>query len=167
MPDATPSRSPKDVYRDAVRTMEGALAEAARAQWAGQKPDLRVERRALIDARRVVPNDRLDPVAQVIRDLLTTYVAVLDELALSDTYQRSAALSPALSADLERLRPRAARNNLPVLDDRFTFSSGGGRSAVSRGTPTPRPARGPAPTAAPAGGKPRRRRPGTAGGGSG
>jgi hypothetical protein len=142
--------------------MEAALADAARAQWAGQRPDLHVYRRALIDARRRVPNDRLDPVAQVIRDLLTTYAAVLDELSQSDTYQRSAALSAGLTADLQRLRPRAARHGLPVLDDRFTFSSGGGRPAVPRATPAPRAPRTPTPAAGP-GGR-RRRRPRSGGG---
>jgi hypothetical protein len=159
VPDAAATRSPKDVYRDAVHRMEEALAEAARAQWAGQRPDLHVHRRALIDARRTVPNDRLDPVAQVIRDLLTTYAAVLDELAASDTYQRSGALSPGLQADLERLRSRAARHSLPVLDDRFRFSTGSSRAvAAARATPAARPARAPAPAAAPASGKARRRR---------
>ncbi len=160
MAEQPSERTPTTVYRDAVETMERALAEAARAQWAGQRPDLHVFRRALIDARRAVPNDRLDPVAQVVRDLLTAYAAVLDDLAQSDTYRRADALTPVVRADLERLRPRAARHRLPVLDDRFGFTVGARRPASDGATAPrrPRPADTAGAPAAAGTGRPRRRR---------
>jgi hypothetical protein len=115
-----PAPTPKQVYADATAVMEQALAEAARAQWAGEQPDLHRQRRALIEARHAVPNDRLEPVTQVIRDLLTTYVAILDEQSRRDRYERDQALGGELRDDLERLRPRAGRHGLPVVDDRLS-----------------------------------------------
>ncbi len=100
-------------------------------------------RRALIEARRSVPNDRLDPVAQVVRDLLTAYVAVLDEQAQHDVYRREGSLSPTLQAELDRLRRRAARLGLPVLDERLEFRRGAARDARPSARPSPPPASGP------------------------
>jgi hypothetical protein len=152
-----PERSPKQVYGAMTDVLERALAEAARAQWAGQQADLHRARRALIDARREVPNDRSDPVAQIVRDLLTAYAAVLDEQSRRTSYERDAALSAELRDELARLRPRAARQGLPVLtDDLRGFRMG-------RGADSPRPRRPveerpPAPQAKPPAARRRRRR---------
>ncbi len=105
----------KDVYAQAVVILERSLADAARSQWAGQRPDLHRDRRALIELRRSVPNDRLDPCNQVIRDLLTAYATLLDEQASRDSYERDVALSEEMKSELDRLRPRAARQGLPVV----------------------------------------------------
>ena len=156
------SQEAKRVYTEAVVIVERSLAEAARAQWAGQRPDLHRDRRALIELRRSVPNDRLEPCNQVVRDLLTAYAAVLDEQSTRDTYERDVALSDDMKGELERLRPRAARQGLAVLtNDLRGFKTGRAPSApapAQRG-PSSRPA--PAPGAAPAAdatARPRRRR---------
>ena len=139
--------------------IEQALADAARTQWAGQQADVNRARRTLIEARREVPNDRADPLAQVVRDLLTVYAAVLDEQARKTTYERNAAVSDELKTELARLRPRAARQGVPVMsDDLRGFRLGRGADA-SRPAPVPAPARPAAkPPAAAAGTQPSRRR---------
>jgi hypothetical protein len=144
-------RTPKTVYADATRTVEAALSSAAQAQWNGNYPDLHRERRALIDLRRTVPNDRLDPASQVVRDLITTYASVLEELSRRNTYERQSALPETLRDDLARLRPRAARIGLAVLtDDLRGFRVGRVRDATEQPRPgQPAPARRSTPPAAP------------------
>src|ERR1051325_9300934 len=105
-------RTPRDIYADGMTVVERALAEAARAQWAGERPDIHRDRRRLIELRREVPNDREDPLGQAVRHLLTTYVSILDEQADRDRYERGLALSEELRAELARLRPRAAVQRL-------------------------------------------------------
>jgi hypothetical protein len=160
------SQEAKRVYAEAVVLVERSLAEAARSQWAGQRPDLHRDRRALIELRRSVPNDRLEPCNQVVRDLLTAYAAVLDEQAARDSYEREVALSEEMKDELERLRPRAARQGLAVLtNDLRGFKAGrvappapSSRGDAPRGGAT-RPASTPAPSpAADGAGQPRRRR---------
>jgi hypothetical protein len=146
------ARTPRQIYASAVEVVERALDAAAREQWDGRFPDTHRERRALIDLRREVPNDRLDPLGQVIRDLLTCYAGVLEEQQGRNTYERSAvALSDELRTELGRLRPRAARQGLPVLtDDLKAFRAGGGSDRGQRRRPEPPPAKAAAPAAAPA-----------------
>jgi hypothetical protein len=158
-------------YADGVRVVEEALAEAARAQWDGRRADLHRQRRRLIELRRGVPNDKLDPEAQVVRDLLTTYATVLEEAAQRTEYRRGLDLGQETRAELERLRRRAARVGLQVLDEQ----SGEFRAVRREPRPArppreprpqrparPRPAAGGAPAPAPGGeaegGAPRRRR---------
>jgi hypothetical protein len=151
-------KSPKQSYAEATRIVEAALAEAARAQWAGDFPDLHRARRTLIELRRSVPNDRLDPANQVVRDLLTVYATVLEEQGQRNAYERDQALSAELRAELERLRPRAARHGLPVLADDLRGFRVGRERPVAPPAPRARPAR-PAPAAAASGAaKPKRRR---------
>jgi hypothetical protein len=144
------ARTPKTAYADATRTVEAALSAAAQAQWNGNYPDLHRQRRALIELRRTVPNDRLDPASQVVRDLITTYAAVLEELSRRNTYERQSALPQTLRDDLARLRPRAARIGLAVLtDDLRGFRVGRVRDATEQPRPArPAPARRAAPPAA-------------------
>ena len=151
-------RTPKQVYAEAIAIVEQALGDAARLQWNGQKPDLHRERRTLIELRRTVPNDRLDPCAQVVRDLLTTYATLLDEQTARDTYERERAVSTELKLELERLRPRAARQGLPVLaDDLRGFKLGRAHGASAPARQAAPPAAAPDRTAAdPA--RPKRRR---------
>jgi hypothetical protein len=104
-------------YAEAVRTVEEALAEAARAQWDGRRGDLHRQRRRLIELRRGVPNDKLDPEAQIVRDLLTAYATVLDEAAQRTEYRRGLELTQETRAELDRLRRRAGRVGLRVLDE--------------------------------------------------
>ena len=126
------------MYAQAVVIVERSLADAARSQWAGLRPDLHRDRRALIELRRSVPNDRLDPCNQVIRDLLTAYAALLDEQATRDSYERDVAVSEEMKAELERLRPRAARQGLAVLSaDLRGFKV----SRLREASTTPRPPR--------------------------
>lgn len=136
----------KDVYAQAVVILERSLADAARSQWAGQRPDLHRDRRALIELRRSVPNDRLDPCNQVIRDLLTAYATLLDEQASRDSYERDVALSEEMKSELDRLRPRAARQGLPVVSaDLRGFKVS--RPREPSPVPAARPAARPAPAA--------------------
>jgi len=104
-------------YADGVTTVEEALAEAARAQWDGRRSDLHRQRRRLIELRRGVPNDKADPEAQVVRDLLTVYATVLDEVAEREEYRRGLDLTGETRAELDRLRRRAGRVGLRVLDE--------------------------------------------------
>jgi hypothetical protein len=137
------SSEAKQVYAQARTVVEQALDAAGRAQFEGRYPDVHRDRRQLIELRRSVPNDRLDATNQVVRDLLTTYASVLDEQGGRNVFERDTAISPELKAELERLRPRAARQGLPVLaDDLRSFRLG-------RAEPAPRPQR-PARAAAPA-----------------
>jgi hypothetical protein len=158
------AQTPNQTYDSAIRLVEQSLQDAAQAQWQGHYPDLHRPRRALIELRRGVPNDRLDPVGQVVRDLLTAYAAALEELGTRNAYERDAALSEQLRSELERLRPRAARHGLAVLrDDLRGFAVTGVRPAAPRAASRPAPAAtagdaaGPAPPAA-AANAPRRRR---------
>lgn len=140
--------SARETYTEAVRVTEAALQGAVRAQWAGERADLHRDRKTLIELRHAVPNDKSDALAQVVRDLLTTYAAVLAEQSGKDHYERSTALSADLAGELARLRPRAARHALPVLtDDLREFKVGGGQRPRPAQT---RPARAETP--------PRRRR---------
>ncbi len=127
-------------YAEGVRTVEEALAEAARSQWDGRRADLHRQRRRLIELRRGVPNDKLDPEAQVVRDLLTTYATVLDEAAQRTEYRRGLDLAQETRADLERLRRRPARVGLRFLDEQP-----GEFRAVRRETGPARPPRDPRP----------------------
>jgi hypothetical protein len=137
------SSDAKQAYAEARTVVERALDAAGRAQFEGRYPDVHRDRRQLIELRRSVPNDRLDATNQVVRDLLTTYATVLEEQGARNTFERDTAISPELKAELERLRPRAARQGLPVLaDDLRSFKLG-------RAAPAPRPDR-PERTAAPA-----------------
>jgi hypothetical protein len=152
-------RNPREIYAAAVDVVEKALDTAARAQWDGRFPDTHRERRALIELRREVPNDRLDPQSQVIRDLLTCYADVLTDQQTRATYERGPdALSEELRNELGRLRPRAARHGLPVLtDDLKAFRAA--RAPDRRPRPeAPRPAAPPRPAAAAEPAKRRRRR---------
>jgi hypothetical protein len=134
----------KQVYSEARTVVERALDAAGRTQFEGRYPDLHRDRRRLIELRRSVANDRLDATNQVVRDLLTTYATVLEEQGARNTFERDNAISAELKAELARLRPRAARQGIPVLaDDLRGFKVG--RAAD--------PARAPA-----AAGTPRRRR---------
>lgn len=149
----------KQVYAEARTVVERALDAAGRTQFEGRYPDLHRDRRQLIELRRSVANDRLDATNQIVRDLLTAYAAVLEEQGERNTFERDSAISDELKAELVRLRPRAARQGLPVLaDDLRGFKLG-------RAADTPRPQRAApraaaaAPAPAPgAGGTPRRRR---------
>ena len=143
------SSDAKQVYGQARTVVERALDAAGRAQFEGRYPDVHRDRRQLIELRRSVPNDRLDPTNQIVRDLLTTYATVLEEQGSKNAFERDTAISDDLKTELERLRPRAARQGLPVLaDDLRSFKMG-------RAAPAPRPERPrtPAPAAAPAGGR--------------
>jgi hypothetical protein len=133
------TRTPREIYAAAIELMEKALANAARAQWDGQFPDTHRDRRAMIDLRREVPNDRLDPQNQVIRDLLTAYADVLEDQQRRSVYERSAvAVTDELRAELGRLRPRAARHGLPVLtDDLKAFRAGRASDSGPRPSPAP------------------------------
>jgi hypothetical protein len=111
------SGTAKKVYSEAIALVERALDDAGRAQFESRFPELHRERRQLIELRRGVPNDRLDPANQVVRDLLTTYASVLEEQSQRNAYGRESAISDELKGELERLRPRAARQGLPVLAD--------------------------------------------------
>jgi hypothetical protein len=151
----------KQVYSEARTVVERALDAAGRAQFEGRVPDLHRDRRQLIELRRSVANDRLDATNQIVRDLLTTYAAVLEQQGERNTFERDNAISDELKAELVRLRPRAARQGLPVLaDDLRGFKLGRAadtarapRPAARKAAPAPAPA--PAPAAA---GTPRRRR---------
>jgi hypothetical protein len=151
----------KQVYSEARTVVERALDAAGRAQFEGRFPDLHRDRRQLIELRRSVANDRLDATNQIVRDLLTTYAAVLEQQGERNTFERDNAISDELKAELVRLRPRAARQGLPVLaDDLRGFKLGRAadtarapRPAARKAAPAPAPA--PAPAAA---GTPRRRR---------
>ena len=161
------SSDAKQVYAEGRPVVERALDTAGRAQFEGRYPDVHRDRRQLIELRRSVPNDRLDPTNQIVRDLLTTYASVLEEQGSKNAFERDTAISGELKTELERLRPRAARQGLPVLaDDLRSFKMG-------RAAPAPRPQRpqrAATPAAAPAGehaagsgasagtGRPRRRR---------
>ena len=139
------SSDAKQVYGEARTVVEQALDAAGRAQFEGRYPDVHRERRQLIELRRSVPNDRLDATNQIVRDLLTTYASVLEEQGARNVFERDTAISPELKVELERLRPRAARQGLPVLaDDLRSFKLG-------RAAPTPRPTRPAAPAPAGAG----------------
>ena len=83
------ARNPREIYAAAVDVVEKALDAAARAQWDGRFPDTHRDRRALIELRREVPNDRLDPQGQVIRDLLTCYADVLEDQQNRSAYERN------------------------------------------------------------------------------
>ncbi len=138
------SSDAKQVYAEARTVVERALDAAGRAQFEGRYPDVHRERRQLIDLRRSVPNDREDAANQVVRDLLTTYASVLEEQGDRNTFERDGAISDELKAELERLRPRAARQGLPVLaDDLRAFRMGRAPSASGA-----KPARAAAPAAA-------------------
>src|SRR4051794_29715980 len=137
------SSDAKQVYAEAQTVVERALDAAGRAQFEGRYPDVHRDRRQLIDLRRSVPNDRQDAMNQIVRDLLTTYASVLEEQGERNTFERDGAISDELKAELERLRPRAARQGLPVLaDDLRAFKLGRAPSASAA-----KPSR----TAAPAG----------------
>ena len=137
------SSDAKQDYAEAQTVVERALDAAGRAQFEGRYPDVHRDRRQLIDLRRSVPNDRQDAMNQIVRDLLTTYASVLEEQGERNTFERDGAISDELKAELERLRPRAARQGLPVLaDDLRAFKLGRAPSASAA-----KPAR----TAAPAG----------------
>ncbi len=127
------------VYRQVQTTVEDALTAATQAQWEGRNPDLHRERRALIELRHRIPNDRADVKGQVMRDLITTYAAVLEEQQGRDRYERGAAVGESLAADLARLRTRAGRFGIAVLTDDLK-----GFKVVRSGPPADRPAR-PAP----------------------
>ncbi len=134
------SGAAKQVYSDAIALVERALNDAGRAQFEARFPDLHRERRQLIELRRAVPNDRLEPSNQVVRDLLTTYAAVLEEQSRRNAYERDSAISDELKAELERLRPRAARQALPVLaDDLRGFRLGRGADGARPPARTARP----------------------------
>jgi hypothetical protein len=143
------SSDAKQVYAEARTVVERALDTAGRAQFEGRYPDVHRDRRQLIELRRSVPNDRLDPTNQIVRDLLTTYASVLEEQGSKNAFERDTAISGELKTELERLRPRAARQGLPVLaDDLRSFKMG-------RAAPAPRPQRpqrAATPAAAPAAG---------------
>jgi hypothetical protein len=149
----------KQVYSEARTVVERALDAAGRSQFEGRYPDLHRERRQLIDLRRTVANDRLDATNQVVRDLLTTYASVLEEQGGRNTFEREGAISDDLKTELGRLRPRAARQGLPVLaDDLRGFKLGRPADPARAPRPAPRAAAA-APAAAPAAaGTPRRRR---------
>jgi hypothetical protein len=149
----------KQVYSEARTVVERALDAAGRSQFEGRYPDLHRDRRQLIDLRRSVANDRLDATNQVVRDLLTTYASVLEEQGGRNTFEREGAISADLKAELARLRPRAARQGLPVLaDDLRGFKLGRAAEPARPSRPAPRAAAA-APAAAPAAaGTPRRRR---------
>jgi len=143
------SSDAKQVYAEARTVVERALDAAGRAQFEGRYPDVHRDRRQLIELRRSVPNDRLDPTNQIVRDLLTTYASVREEQGAKNAFERDTAISGELKTELERLRPRAARQGLPVLaDDLRSFKMG-------RAAPAPRPQRperAATPAAAPAAG---------------
>ena len=94
-----------------------------------------------------------------MRDLLTTYASVLEEQGERNTFERDNAISDELKAELVRLRPRAARQGLPVLaDDLRGFKLGRAADTARPQRSAPRTAAAapaPAPAAA---GTPRRRR---------
>ena len=78
-----------------------------------------------------------------MRDLLTTYASVLEEQGARNTFEREGAISDDLKAELGRLRPRAARQGLPVLaDDLRGFKLG--RPADPARSPRPAPRAAPA-----------------------
>lgn len=128
-------------YAEGVTIVEEALAEAARSQWDGKRSDLHRQRRRLIELRRGVPNDKADPEAQVVRDLLTVYATVLDEVAERQEYRRGLDLTSETRAELDRLRRRAGRVGLRVLDE----GSGEFRQPRREERPAARPPRGDAP----------------------
>jgi hypothetical protein len=150
----------KQIYSEARTVVERALDVAGRTQFEGRYPDLHRDRRQLIELRRSVANDRLDATNQVVRDLLTAYAGVLSEQGARNTFEREGAISDELKAELGRLRPRAARQGLPVLaDDLRGFKLGRPADPARAPRPTPRAAAAAAPAAAPAAaGTPRRRR---------
>ena len=96
---------------------EAALSEAAKSQWDGRRADLHRPRRRLIELRRGVPNDKADPEAQAVRDLLTLYATVLDETSQRTEYHRGLELTQDTRAELDRLRRRASHVGLDVLDE--------------------------------------------------
>ena len=104
-------------YADGVAVVETALSEAAKSQWEGRRADLHRSRRRLIELRRGVPNDKADPEAQAVRDLLTLYATVLDETSQRTEYHRGLELTQDTRAELERLRRRASHVGLDVLDE--------------------------------------------------
>jgi hypothetical protein len=154
----------KQVYSEARTVVERALDAAGRTQFEGRYPDLHRDRRQLIELRRSVANDRLDATNQVVRDLLTTYASVLEEQGGRNTFERDNAISAELKAELARLRPRAARQGIPVLaDDLRGFKLGRAADTARTPRPAPRAAGAPAAAASPAAasataGTPRRRR---------
>ncbi len=149
----------KQVYSEARTVVERALDAAGRTQFEGRYPDLHRDRRQLIELRRSVPNDRLDATNQVVRDLLTTYASVLEEQGDRNTFERDGAISDELKAELARLRPRAARQGIPVLaDDLRGFKLGRPVDPVRAPRPAPRAAAAPAAQPAAAGTPKRRRR---------
>ena len=148
----------KQVYSAARTVVERALDDAGRSQFEGRYPDLHRDRRQLIELRRSVANDRLDATNQIVRDLLTTYAAVLEEQGERNTFERGNAISDELKAELVRLRPRAARQGLPVLaDDLRGFQLGRATETARAPRPAPRAA-APAPAPAAPGPAHRRRR---------
>ena len=104
-------------YADGVAVVEAALSDAAKSQWEGRRADLHRSRRRLIELRRGVPNDKADPEAQAVRDLLTLYATVLDETSQRTEYHRGLELTQDTRAELERLRRRASHVGLDVLDE--------------------------------------------------
>lgn len=128
MPDTTTASDPKRVYRSAQTLVEETLAEIARVLWAGERPDGGRTRRALIALRHEVPNDKLEPATQVVRDLITLYADLVVAAASRDSYHRGVPVTGEQAAELDRVRPRAARLGLPVLDPltgEFSLGRGG------------------------------------------
>ncbi len=104
-------------YAEGVSVVEAALSEAAKSQWDGRRADLHRPRRRLIELRRGVPNDKADPEAQAVRDLLTLYATVLEETSQRTEYHRGLELTQDTRAELDRLRRRASHVGLDVLDE--------------------------------------------------
>jgi hypothetical protein len=149
MADVTTASDPQTVYRSAQTIVEEALADIARVLWAGDRPDGGRPRRALIALRHEVPNDKSEPATQVVRDLITLYADLIVAAASRDSYHRGVPVTGEQAAELERVRPRAARLNLPVLDPLTgEFSLGRGGEARRERRPSA-PARADAPAAGP------------------
>ena len=128
-------------YAEGVAVVETALSEAAKSQWEGRRADLHRPRRRLIELRRGVPNDKADPEAQAVRDLLTLYATVLDETSQRTEYHRGLELTQDTRAELDRLRRRAE----PRRPGRPGRVVGRVPPAAPRGAPARRPPGGRAP----------------------
>ncbi len=139
MSDVTTASDPEAVYRTAQTLVEEALADIARVLWAGDRPDGGRPRRALIALRHEVPNDKAEPATQVVRDLITLYADLIVAAASRDSYHRGVPVTGEQAAELDRVRPRAARLGLPVLDPLTgEFSLGrGGEARRDRRPPAP------------------------------
>lgn len=161
MAELTTASDPEAVYRSAQAVMEDALAEIARVLWAGDRPDGGKPRRALIALRHEVPNDKTEPANQVVRDLITVYADLIVAAASRDAYHRGVPVTGDQAAELERIRPRAARLGLPVLDHmsgEFSLGRGGAARRERRPPAATKPEAAPDRPAADGPKRPHRRR---------